>query len=71
MINGRRRDHGADRAHLQLFDVGKNQVANCQVCELLRLTQRDCGHLHPALDSALLDLSYHFAIHVTSCNPQV
>ena len=31
MINGRRRDHGAERAHLRLFDVGRNGVANCQV----------------------------------------
>lgn len=30
MINGRRRDHGAERAHLHLFDVGRNKVANCQ-----------------------------------------
>eukprot|EP00892_Ulva_mutabilis_P000420 jgi/Ulvmu1/10379/UM061_0063.1 len=30
MINGRRRDHGAERAHLGLFDVAKNGVCNCQ-----------------------------------------
>ena len=26
-----RRDHGAERAHLGLFDAGRNGVANCQV----------------------------------------
>jgi hypothetical protein len=31
MLNGRRRDHGADRAHLEIFGVGRNGVANCQV----------------------------------------
>ena len=32
MINGRRRDHGAERAHLHLFDMGVTGVGNCQVC---------------------------------------
>ena len=31
MVNGRRRDHGAERAHLTLFDVGGQGSANCQV----------------------------------------
>lgn len=31
MVNGRRRDHGADRAKLQLFSVAGNGLANCQV----------------------------------------
>lgn len=30
MVNGRRRDHGVDRASLQLFSLAGNGLANCQ-----------------------------------------
>jgi 3'-phosphoadenosine 5'-phosphosulfate sulfotransferase (PAPS reductase)/FAD synthetase len=56
MINGRRRDHGAERAHLHLFDIGRNGVGNCQVqslrepstLEYTSLTLCRCTYTQPA-----------------------